>query len=116
MAKMIALIYNWWSIFTRLANPDSHLEAVTSRPLLLNAVAKQTRHSGQKKLTVTSTHAKSEKVSQILKRISLFFERMRKAAEQLTPDQRFFYILIAAFRKFLSKTRLESLTLLPRPG
>lgn len=29
MSKMIALIYNWWVLFVRLANPDNHLEAVT---------------------------------------------------------------------------------------
>jgi hypothetical protein len=30
-------LYNWWSLFVRLAEPDRHLEAVTSRPLLLSA-------------------------------------------------------------------------------
>jgi hypothetical protein len=39
MARFIALIYNWWSVFVRLAEPDRHLEAVTSRPLLLSAIA-----------------------------------------------------------------------------
>jgi hypothetical protein len=36
----IALVYNWWSLFTRLAIPEKHAEAITSRPLLLNAVGK----------------------------------------------------------------------------
>jgi len=36
--SLIALIYNWWNIFTRLARPDQHMEAVTSRPQLLHAV------------------------------------------------------------------------------
>ena len=44
MARTVALIYNWWSLFVRLANLDKHLEAVTSRPLLLHDVGKQTRH------------------------------------------------------------------------
>ena len=35
MARIIALIYNWWIIFVRLAEPDKQLEAITSRPLLL---------------------------------------------------------------------------------
>lgn len=38
MARMIALIYNWWTLFVRLIEPDHHLEAITSRPLLLHAV------------------------------------------------------------------------------
>ena len=83
MAKYIALIYNWWTIFTRLANPDNHLEAITSRPLLLHAVAKQTSHAGQTTLTITSMHNKSAKVTKILDKIARFFKRLNNA-EQLT--------------------------------
>ncbi len=116
MAKITALVYNWWTVFTRLANPNSHLEAVTSRPLLLNAVAKQTKHAGQTKVTITSTHKESHRVSQILTRISQFFYRLRNSAEQLTSAERFFHILMAAFRKFIPQYRLQGLHLLPQPG
>jgi hypothetical protein len=50
MAGMVALIYNWWSLFVRLADPDHHREVITSRPLLLHAVARQSRHAGQTRL------------------------------------------------------------------
>ena len=100
MSKITALIYNWWNIFTRLANPATHLEAVTSRPLLLNAVAKQTSHAGQTKLTITSMHSKANSASLILKKISAFFNRLKIVAEQLTPKERFLEILMTAFRKF----------------
>ncbi len=40
IARVIALVYNWWNIFTRLADPAQHMEAVTSRPLLLNVVGR----------------------------------------------------------------------------
>ena len=43
-ARMIALFYDWWSIFVRLVEPDRHMEAITSRPLLLHAIA---RHNDQ---------------------------------------------------------------------
>jgi len=36
----VALIYNWWSWYVRLANPKSRLEAKASRPKLLSAVAR----------------------------------------------------------------------------
>ena len=29
MARLIALVYNWWSLFVRLADPDRHREAIT---------------------------------------------------------------------------------------
>ena len=43
LAGMVALIYNWWSLFVRLADPEHHREAITSRPLLLSAIARKTR-------------------------------------------------------------------------
>ncbi len=33
-ARNVALIYNWWSLFVRCAEPERPREAVTSRPLL----------------------------------------------------------------------------------
>ena len=37
MARFIALVYNWWNIFVRLAEPYRHLEAIASlsHPLIL---------------------------------------------------------------------------------
>jgi hypothetical protein len=40
-----ALIYNWWSPFVRLADPEHHREAITSRPLPLSAIARRTPHA-----------------------------------------------------------------------
>ena len=31
MARITALVYNWWTIFMRLGIPDKHAEAITSR-------------------------------------------------------------------------------------
>src|SRR5215469_7987431 len=41
LAASVALIYNWWSLFVRLADPDQHREVNTSRPLLLQAIARK---------------------------------------------------------------------------
>jgi len=100
-ARMIALIYNWWTLFVRLANPDSHLEAITSRPLLLNSIGKQTTHAGQKHLTITSTHAKANKVSLILSRITKFLKFVKESAEQLGELEILRQVLMVAFRKFI---------------
>ena len=59
MARFIALIYNWWSLFVRLAEPGKHLEPITSRRLLLSAIAERTRHARQTTLRVASSHAKA---------------------------------------------------------
>ena len=54
-----ASFYDWWNIFTRLAEPDRHREAITSRPLLLHAIAERVRHARQTTIKIASTHAKS---------------------------------------------------------
>ena len=56
LAGTVALVYNWWSLFTRLADPGHHREALTSRPLLLSAIARRTQHAGQVTLSISSTH------------------------------------------------------------
>jgi len=101
MARTIALVYNWWSLFTRLAIPEKHAEAITSRPLLLNAVGKQTTHSGQTTVTVTSMHAKGPQMRSALQAISLFLATIRDAAEQLTDLQKWLLILSQVFCVFL---------------
>jgi len=48
MACSVALIFNWWNLFVRLADPYHHREAITSRPLLLlHAIGRQTTHARQ---------------------------------------------------------------------
>jgi hypothetical protein len=42
VARACALVYNWWSWYCRAAHPTGRLEAITSRPLLLAAVARCT--------------------------------------------------------------------------
>jgi len=101
MARLIALVYNWWSLFTRLAIPEKHAEAITSRPLLLNAVGKQTTHGGQTTVTLTSLHAKAPQMQAALRTISSFLATIRNAAEQLTYPQRWLLILSRIFRLFL---------------
>lgn len=113
MARIVALIYNWWSLFVRLARPDKHLEAVTSRPLLLHAVAKQTRHQSQTTVTITSAHAKTEKIQRVLNHIAAFLRQLRETAEQLTQEARWRLILSRAFVKLLGGRSLRAPDLLP---
>ncbi|MBV8093702.1 MAG: hypothetical protein JO110_10785, partial [Acetobacteraceae bacterium] len=82
LARSVALIYNWWSLFVRLADPEHYREAITSRPLLLQAIARQTRHAGQTKLTVSSTHGERHQVRRAYLRIARFFAALREKAEQ----------------------------------
>ncbi len=101
MARITALIYNWWSLFVRLAHPEQHTEAITSRPRMLYAIAKQTRHAGQTRVTISSPHAEAHKVEQRYRWMAGFFKGLRSTAEQLQPIQRWCHILSVALVKYL---------------
>jgi hypothetical protein len=101
LARIVALIYNWWSLFTRLAIPNRHTEATTSRPLLLHGIGRQTKHSNQTTLTITSNHAQAGPVRRALESVSHLLQRLAASAEQLTVDQRWRWLLRFIFRDWL---------------
>jgi hypothetical protein len=104
MARMVALVYDWWTLFVRLAQPHKHFEAISSRPLLLHGVATQTQHAGQTRLTITSTHAKQAAIQTVLRSLAAFLSSLKSTAEQLTDAQRLCAILTRAFAKFMLPT------------
>ena len=86
-ARNVALSYNWWSLFVRCAQPQRPREAVTSRPLLLAAVGRETSHAGQTTVVLTSTHGEAKRVPRLWTDLSLFLSGLRNTAEQLTPQE-----------------------------
>jgi hypothetical protein len=112
MARITALIYNWWSLFTRLAIPNRHTEATTSRPLLLHGIARQTRHGNQTTVTITSNHAKAPAVRLALEAVSTLLQRLAQTAERLNLQQRWRQLLRFIFRDWL-KTQVPEPFFLP---
>ena len=83
-ARAVALIYNWWSLFVRLASPEARREAITSRPWLMSSVGRRTEHAGQTTITLTGLHAHFGKARALLTRISGQLQAwVSEAAEQL---------------------------------
>jgi len=101
MGRIVALVYNWWTIFMRLGTPEKHTEAITSRPLALHGIARQTRHGNQTTVDITSTHAGASQIAEISTKVSGLLKRIKTTAEQLTQGDRWMLILSAAFRQFL---------------
>lgn len=107
LAGIVALAYNWWSLFTRLADPEHHREAITSRPLLLSAIARRTQHAGQVTLTISSTHGMRDKARRAYVRIAGFLAGLRENAQQLDPLAKWYRILSEALRNFLHGRQLQ---------
>jgi hypothetical protein len=101
MARITALVYNWWTIFMRLGIPEKHAEAITSRPLALHGIARRTRHGNQTKVEVTSTHSKAPAIAAALSKGNGLLHRIKATAEQLSTEARWRLILSAAFQYFL---------------
>jgi hypothetical protein len=110
VSRLIALVYNWWSLYARLVNPDKHHEAVTSRPLMLQSIGRKTTHAGQTTVTITSTHAKAPVIQAAMQELTRFFKELTNSAEQLDVSGRIKLIAQRAFSKLLA-----SLPPLPTP-
>lgn len=93
MSRMISLIYNWWNLYVRLAMPEQHHEAITSRPLLLSGIGRQTKHSDKKTITITSMHGKAGKLAKAYHRLSRLFNELKEIAPQLTLDDCWHHLL-----------------------
>jgi len=87
-ARAVALVYNWWSWYVRLAHPKTRREAITSRPLLLSGVARLTQHAGQARILLTLTHAAGDQIKAMIANIREGLDTILATAPQLTKPQR----------------------------
>ena len=116
MARMIALVCNWWNLFVRLAIPHKHHEAITSRPLLLSSVGRLTEHSRQKRMVITSTHGDITTLKLAYSRLIDFFDELKANAPQLNYYECWNRILSKAMEKFKVNLRCDKYMELPAPA
>lgn len=89
-AQAVALIYNWWSWYVRLAQPKKRLEAITSRPKLLSAVGRMTNSNRQTKILLTITHECASEIKRLVRNVRNGIEHVRANAPQLPGRERWF--------------------------
>ncbi len=89
-ARAVALIYNWWSWYVRLAHPKTRLEAITSRPKLLAAVGRLTSHAGQNKILLTITHEAGAQIKQLIANVREGLRHVIDTAPQLDKSQHWY--------------------------
>jgi len=86
-AGAVALMYNWWSLFVRLANPKARREALTSRPWLMASIGHKTQHAGQTWITLTGLHARFKEARARLTCVSALLQGwFSQAAEQFKTE------------------------------
>ena len=87
-ARAVALIYNWWSWYVRLANPKNRMEAITSRPKLLSAVGRLSNHAGQSKILLTVMHESVEQIKRFVANVRTGIQHLSSKAPQLAKPER----------------------------
>jgi hypothetical protein len=87
-ARVVTLIYNWWSWYCRAAKPKARMEAITSRALLLAAVGRATKHAGRTTLYLTTMHASRTALMLLIANIPAALSHVRKVAEQSPATDR----------------------------
>jgi len=112
MARMVALIFNWWSLFARIASGKKHGEATTTRPLFLQGIARHTRHAQQNHLSLSRLHVKARKLAIVLASMSAWLRAFRQSAEQLAQPAGWQALLRQIFRHF----RAASTPITPPPS
>jgi hypothetical protein len=113
MAKMIGLVYNWWTLFVRMINSDEdgadgHQEAITSRPLLLTSIGRVTETGRQQTMTVSSQNSKHPIIKKLYQGASAFFKQLKTSAQQLRPFECWKKLLARAVRKIIEKQVVKS--------
>lgn len=101
MANLIALIYNWWNLYVRFYDEEHHREAITSRPALMQGVARQVQSGGQRKVKVSLMHEQGDVIARAVSLISSQLHEMMRIAEQWTIEQRWIVLLTRLLRRWL---------------
>lgn len=101
MANMVALFYNWWNLYVRFYDEEHHREAITSRPALMQGVARQVQGGGQRKMKISIVHEKAELIMSAVRRISGQLQEFVARAEGWTIEQRWATLLTRLLRRLL---------------
>jgi Transposase DDE domain group 1 len=101
-AQAVALIYNWWSWYVRLAHPKARMEAITSRPLLLAAIGRITQHGGQTRVLLSVTHAAATQVKALVANVRAGLQHIRATAPQLPSVQRWKALVLYIVEKIIA--------------
>jgi hypothetical protein len=117
-ARAVALVFNWWGWYVRLAHPKARLEAITSRPLLLSGVARLTQHAGQSRLVVTLMHGAADQIKSMIANVRRGLDVVLANAPQLTKPElwaamvRYIIDKIVAVKRTDTRRSLNSMLLL----
>lgn len=109
MGNLVALFFNWWSLYLRFYDAEHHREAIRTRPMLMAGVGRQTQSGGRKTVRVSVLHEKGAGITHAVTRISNEIQQIMSIAEKWTPAQRWILLLTRLLRRWLGGKWLDGL-------
>ena len=109
MANLVALFYNWWNLYTRFHDAHHHREAIRSRPVLMQGVARQVQSGGQRTVRVSVLHEKGDLIAHAVTAISNELRRIHSITERWSTTQRWTLLLTRLLRRWLGGKWLPGL-------
>ena len=101
MANLVALIYNWWTLYVRFYDEEHHREAIRSRPMLMAGVGRQIESGGRRSVKVSLVHEKAGCIAHAVTRISNELVRIAAITERWSAPQRWSVLLMRILRRYL---------------
>jgi hypothetical protein len=87
-ARAVALVYNWWSWYSRAAKPGARMEAITNRALPLAGVGRAVKHGGQTTLYLTPMQAAKDRVLALIANVHAAMSHVKAVAQHLPGANR----------------------------
>ena len=109
MANLVALFYNWWNLYVRFFDEAHHREAITSRPALMQGVARQVQSGGQRTIKVSLLHEYREDIATLVSLTSRQLQQMSAITERWTAVEKWTLLLTRLLRHWLGGKWLPGL-------
>ncbi len=109
MANLVALIYNWWTLYLRFYDEEHHREAIRTRPMLMSGVGRQVKSGGQRTVKVSVLHEKGDLIAHAVTLISNELHHIRAITERWDVEQRWTLLLTRLLRRWLGGKWLDGL-------
>lgn len=109
MANLIALFHNWWNLYIRFCDEAHHREAITSRPALMQGVARQVQGSRQHTVKVSIVHEKKDIIEKLVEQTSRQLHQIKLITERWSADEKWSLLLTRLLRRWLGGKRLPGL-------
>ena len=110
MANLVALFFNWWSLYVRFYDAEHHREAIRSRPMLMAGVSRQVKSGGRRTVRVSTVHEMGPEIIAAVTHISNEIQQIMSIAEQWTIPQRWSLLLTRLLKRWLGGKWLDGLS------